>query len=102
MHPIPAGHKTLGAMFELLLGAVLQVVVNQRSGRRILTSQNLTVTFNSGNQIQRQLLTQLNTPLVEGINAPNNTLNEGDVLVQGNQGAQNARGQTTGPPPEKA
>ena len=80
-------------MFELLLGAVLQVVINQRSGRRILTSQNLTVTLNSGNQVQRQLLTELNTPLVEGIDAPHNTLNEGDVLVQGNQGAQNARGQ---------
>ena len=97
MHPIPAGHKTLGAMFELLLGAVLQVVINQRSGRRILTSQNLAVTLNSGNQVQRQLLTELNTPLVEGVNTPNNTLNEGDVLVQGNQGAQNARGRGAAP-----
>ena len=84
-------------MFELLLGAVLQVVINQRSGRRILTSQNLAVTLNSGNQVQSQLLTQLNAPLVEGVNTPNNTLNEGDVLLQGNQGAQNALGQARCP-----
>ena len=78
---------------NLTHSAVLQVVVNQRSGRRILTSQNLAVTLNSGNQIQGQLLAQLNAPLVEGVDTPDNTLNEGDVLVQGNQGAQDARGQ---------
>ena len=38
-------------------------------------------------------LAQLDAPLVEGIDTPHGTLDEGDVLVQGNQGAQNARGQ---------
>lgn len=48
-------------------------------------------------QVAGLLLTQFHTPLVEGVQTPDNALDEGDVLVQRNQRADCIRGELLEP-----
>ena len=79
-----------------LLRAIRAVVLDESAGRLILRIQGLGRALDGGEDLLGQDLAQLNTPLVEGIDAPHGTLDEGDVLVQGDQLAQDRRGQGGG------
>ena len=63
------------------------------AGGLILRIQGLGRALDSGEDLLGQNLAQLDAPLIEGVNTPHGTLNEGDVLVQGDQLAQDRRGQ---------
>ena len=93
----PAGAApTCGYKSQRLLRAVRAVVLDESAGRLILRIQGLGRALDSGEDLLGQDLAQLDAPLVEGIDAPHSTLHEGDVLVQGDQLAQDRGGQGRG------
>src|SRR6476619_6300919 len=49
-----------------------------------------------GRQVERHLLAQLDSPLVEGVDAPDGALDERRVLVQGHELAERGRGELGG------
>lgn len=66
-------------------------LVDQASGGNIMGG-NLGVVLQLSQDNLCQLLTQLDTPLVEGVDAPDSTFNEGNHLVVCDQSTQSCRG----------
>ena len=64
---------------------MLAIPRHQTLGGRVLGGQGLVVTADRRGNLQGELLAELDTPLVEGIDTPHGTLHEGDVLVQGDE-----------------
>ena len=65
------------------------VVGDKRTGGRILIRKCRFVTCDRGTKIVRHLLAELHSPLVEGVDAPHDALDERDVLVEGDQLTEN-------------
>ena len=49
-----------------------------------------------GDDVLRELLAKLNTPLVEGVDAPDGSLSEDAVLVEGDQNTEGVRVELVG------
>ena len=79
-----------------LLRAIRAVVLDESAGGLILRLQGLGRALDGGEDLLGQDLAQLDAPLIEGVDTPHGTLNKGDVLVQGDQLAQDRRGQGRG------
>ena len=60
------------------------IVLDKRLGGRILYGKCLVIMERRG-YLLRQLLAQLDTPLIIAIKAPNRALNKCDVLIQSNK-----------------
>mmetsp|Transcript_40401 Transcript_40401/g.72796 ORF Transcript_40401/g.72796 Transcript_40401/m.72796 type:complete len:592 (+) Transcript_40401:163-1938(+) len=73
----------------LLVGLV---IINQ-SIRRTIVTRNLLLPTQLWQNLLRQLLPQLNTPLIKRINIPHGPLREDLHLVHGNQNSEHARSQ---------
>lgn len=67
-------------------------VVDEAVGGRVVTSNNAG-TRQFWKDLLGKLLTQLNTPLIEGVDVPHGTLGENLHFVQGNKASQCAGGQ---------
>src|SRR5665811_2189945 len=72
-------------------GAVRAVVRDERFGGLVLTRQSLVVARDRRRDLERELLAELDAPLVERVDAPDDALRERDVLVQRDQLPDNAR-----------
>ncbi|MPM23084.1 hypothetical protein SDC9_69547 [bioreactor metagenome] len=69
------------------------VVPDQRLGGRVLGRQRGLVAGHRRGQVLGHRLAELDAPLVEGVDAPDDALGEGDVLVQRDQLTEHGRGQ---------
>ena len=76
---------------ELTIGAV---ELDQGLGGSVLSGQGLVILGDGRGDLLGELLAQLDAPLIVGIQTPHGALDEGDVLVQGDQLTDRERGQS--------
>ena len=69
----------------------LLVGIDEAVGRAVVRG-DLLVRGELGDDLQRQLLAQLDSELIEGVDVPDRALHEDLVLVHGNEHAEDARG----------
>src|SRR2546421_7380275 len=72
------------------------IASNQRVGRRVVRELGLGLALELGDDPLRQRLAELDAPLVERIDAPDDALSEDTVLVKRHQRAERARRQLLG------
>ncbi len=68
------------------------IELDERLGRSVLLGLGGVIVEGRGNLLG-ELLTQLNAPLVIGVDAPDRALDKRDVLIQGDELAECERGQ---------
>src|SRR3954469_24369042 len=72
------------------------VPADQAVGGRVMVGLGLIRRLQLGNDLHRQLLAELDSPLIEGVDPPDRALREDAVLVEGDQGAQCVRREAVG------
>ena len=65
--------------------AICAVELDQALGGGVLGGEGVVVLGDGRGDLLGKLLAELDAPLVVGVEAPHGTLNEGDVLVQGDE-----------------
>ena len=82
----------LEGMTQQILLAVRAIELDERLSRSVLLGPGGVIVEGRGDLLG-ELLTQLNAPLVLGVDAPDRALDKRDVLVQGDELAERKRGQ---------
>src|ERR1700733_861252 len=87
----------MGVSVAIVLCAFQRTVTaDECVGRRVMVQCGLISAGQFGNDLDCQYLAKLYPPLVERIYAPDGTLSEHAVLIEGDQGAEQARGEDLG------
>ena len=73
--------------------AIRAVELDQGLGGSVLSGQSLVILGDGRGDLLGELLAQLDAPLIVGVQTPHGALDEGDVLVQGDELAERERGQ---------
>src|SRR5215467_10839505 len=78
---------------SLLAGLEVAVAADEGVGRAVVLESGLRARFQLADDALGEHLAQLDTPLVEGVDAPDRPLGEHGVLVQGHELAEGLRGE---------